>query len=369
MSSTKKTPTTLSTLSLGSLSNDVSLPDDAQDTISSVSWSPVSNHLAAASWDGKIRVYDVNANNRTANGTAMFNAVGPVLGCDWAKAGVDGVGIDAGNQDGTIIAAGGADKSLHILHLPTGQQATLSSHEKPIRSVRFVEIPESNTHIVASGSWDKTVKLWDLRQQSPVTTIMCEDRVYSMDAKSLLFVVATAERHIHLINLRRPTVISRTLESPLKHQTKVVDVFPDGKGWATASIEGKCSFNAVDKEEDRKINFKFRCHRGPPELKTKITKVWSVNDVRFHPVQHTVLVTAGSDGTFHFWDRIAHARLQAYPSTGSPITTTAFNHDGSLFAYALGYDWSKGCAANSQEIQTKLMLHSVTVEESTPKSK
>lgn len=63
---------------------DVALPSDADDTISSVSWSPVTNHLAAASWDGVVRVYDV-AQNGTARGIAMLKADGPLLSCDWAK--------------------------------------------------------------------------------------------------------------------------------------------------------------------------------------------------------------------------------------------------------------------------------------------
>ncbi|KAI1469527.1 uncharacterized protein F4812DRAFT_423487 [Daldinia caldariorum] len=76
---------THSTPDTGSLANDVDFPAHAQDTISSVSWSPVANHLAAASWDGKVRIYDVNAHNLTAKGAAMFAAAGPVFDCDWAK--------------------------------------------------------------------------------------------------------------------------------------------------------------------------------------------------------------------------------------------------------------------------------------------
>lgn len=67
------------------LSQDTALPADAEDTISSVSWSPVSNHLAAASWDGKVRIYDVAHNGSAANGVALLSADGPVFDCDWAK--------------------------------------------------------------------------------------------------------------------------------------------------------------------------------------------------------------------------------------------------------------------------------------------
>lgn len=70
---------------LGSLAKDISLPEDAQDTISSVSWSPVADHLAAASWDGKVRIYDVNAGSGAARGAALLAADGPLLDCDWAE--------------------------------------------------------------------------------------------------------------------------------------------------------------------------------------------------------------------------------------------------------------------------------------------
>jgi mRNA export factor len=65
-------------------SKDVTLPADAADTMSAVCWSPVANHLAASSWDGKVRVYDV-ATDGSARGVAMLTADGPVFSCDWSK--------------------------------------------------------------------------------------------------------------------------------------------------------------------------------------------------------------------------------------------------------------------------------------------
>ncbi|RYP10744.1 hypothetical protein DL765_008012 [Monosporascus sp. GIB2] len=316
-------------------SKDIALPADAEDTISSVSWSPVSNHLAAASWDGKVRIYDV-ARNESAVGVAMLRADGPVFDCDWAK---------RENQT----------------NAQTSQQAAVGSHEAPIRGVRFVEVPGSNAPIIATGSWDKTVKFWDMRQPTPLAALACKERVYSMDAKAQLLVVATAERHVHLVDLRNPTTFLRTTESPLRHQTRAATVFPDGKGWGLASIEGRCAIVALD-EKDSRSTFTFRCHRERPAR--GVTKVWAVNDVQFHPTRPTVFTTAGSDGTFHFWDRVARSRLKGYPPAGAAITSTRFNRDGSLFAYAVGYDWSMGCARNSPEIQTKLMLHRVLPEES-----
>ncbi|KAK8113226.1 WD40 repeat-like protein [Apiospora sp. TS-2023a] len=371
--------------------NDKVLPADAMDTISSVSWSPVANHLAAASWDGKVRIYDV-APGLSARAAAMLSVDSPLLSCDWAK-------------DGTMVLAGGADKRPHLLDLATGQQAAIGSHDAPIRSVRFLDTAamgaSAPAHLFATGSWDKTVKYWDMRQpEQPLATLACADRVYAMDAKSSLLVIATAERHIHLVDLRNPTVFLRTTQSPLTHQTRAVSAFPDGRGWATASIEGRCGINAFDKKKNGESNdFTFKCHRSAPNNK-QTTKVYTVNDVQFHPVHTTVFATAGSDGAFVFWDRESRHRRAHYdePATtdlppavvataaaknnkpfakgsaqqggGGPtraaITTTAFNRDGSLFAYAVGYDWSMGCAANSPNYPNRLVLHSVTSRDASP---
>ncbi|KAF3015345.1 hypothetical protein E8E14_010785 [Neopestalotiopsis sp. 37M] len=317
---------------------DVTLTSDIEDTISALSWSPAANHLAAASWDGKVRIFEVAANG-ASKGVAMLTADGPLLSCDWSK-------------DGKMVLAGGADKKLHLLDCQSGQQITVGSHDAPVRSVRSINIPNASGHIFASGSWDKTIKFWDIRQQSPAVALQCDDRVYAIDSKAQLLVAGTAGCKMHLVDLAMPSQFSRTMDSPLKYQTRAVSVFPDGKGWGTVSIEGRCGMNAVDEKDPTGINFTFRCHRGSPDAK-KVSLVYTVNDIQFHPVHHVSFSTVGSDGTYHFWDRVAHARLRAYPndggSVGGSITTSAFNKDGDMFAYAIGYDWSQGHSKNTPQ--------------------
>jgi mRNA export factor len=92
--------------------------------------------------------------------------------------------------------------------------------------------------MIVTGSWDKLIKYWDLRQPRPVATLSCRERVYSMDTKEKLLVVATADRWIQIINLDNPTTSYTEIQSPLKWQTEVVYCFPDGTGYAIGSIEG-----------------------------------------------------------------------------------------------------------------------------------
>jgi mRNA export factor len=115
---------------------------------------------------------------------------------------------------------------------------------------------------------------------------------------------------------------------------------------------------------NHRSNFSFKCHRDAPQ--GNVTNVYAVNDISFHP-QHGTFSTAGSDGTFHFWDKDAKHRLKGYPQVGGSITATKFNKTGSIFAYATSYDWSKGFQGNSATYPTKVTLHPVQPDECKPR--
>jgi mRNA export factor len=148
---------------------------------------------------------------------------------------------------------GGADKAARMLDLGAGQTTAtqVAAHDQPIRVVRFFDAPQSNAQMLVTGSWDKTIKYWDLRQSSAVATVQCQERVYTMDVKDKLLVVGTADRYINVINLNDPGKIYKTLQSPLKWQTRVVSCFADASGFAVGSIEGRCAIQYVEDKDAR----------------------------------------------------------------------------------------------------------------------
>jgi mRNA export factor len=65
--------------------------------------------------------------------------------------------------------------------------------------------------MLMTGSWDKTIKYWDGRTQTPAHTAQLPERVYCMDVKYPLCVAGTADRQILIYDLRKPNVEFKVL--------------------------------------------------------------------------------------------------------------------------------------------------------------
>lgn len=93
-----------------------------------------------------------------------------------------------------------------------------------------------------------------------------------------------------------------------------------------------------------------------------------MNSIAFHP--YGTFATAGSDGVYCYWDKDAKQRLKLFARMPNSITASAFNANGSIYAYALSYDWSKGVEYyQRQKEPCSIMLHAVQEVEIAKKKK
>ncbi|GAA95553.1 uncharacterized protein L969DRAFT_101656 [Mixia osmundae IAM 14324] len=329
---------------------DVELQNGPTDTASCLAWSPTADLLAISSWDNQVRIYQVDGQGQS-QGKAAYSHEGPVLSVCWSK-------------DGSKIISGGADKAARLFDAATQQSSQVAAHDAPIRAVKWID---ASNGLLCTGSWDKTIKYWDLRTSAPVLSVTLPERVYTMDVTFPWLVVGCANRNIEIYNLNNPGTLFRHIESPLKWQTRSIACFPDGQGFAVGSIEGRLAIQYID-EKQSSLNFSFRCHRKEQATNKNVSDIWAVNAVSFNQ-QHGTFSTAGADGTICYWDHLSKTRLKIFDNRGGPITSTAFSAQGTYFAYNVAYDWSKGHSGALPSNVNKTMLHLVKDEEVRKKPK
>lgn len=186
-------------------------------------------------------------------------------------------------------------------------------------------------------------QFWDTRSAVPIMSMNLSERCYCADVDYPMAAVGTADRGVCLYSLEGKPAEVKRVESPLKYQHRCVAIFRDKKtkqptGFALGSVEGRVAIQYVN-PTNPKDNFTFKCHRSQGAT-GGYQEIYAVNDVAFHPA-HGTLATVGSDGSFSFWDKDARTKLKSSELLDQPLTKCAFNHSGQIFAYAVGYDWSK----------------------------
>eukprot|EP01068_Selenidium_serpulae_P016380 Selendium_serpulae@DN6290_c0_g1_i2.p2 len=351
--------------------NSHELPNCPNDTISCLSWAPNLNQglqlLAASSWDGTLRVWEVHRKQTPTLGQsnvgqqiesqikAGFQNPVPTLACALSKDGV--------------LFSGGCEKVLKAHNIPQNVTQTVGTHNEPISKVFH------DNNLAITGSWDRSIRFWDLRQQTPALTLNLTNKVWAMDVFWPLVIVVqptttTLETHIFDMNMPNPAQPREKEASSLYHQPRQCRFFGNGKGWGIVATEGRAMIHYLNPPPN-KAKFAFKSHRIEPgnnaNQRGALSKVFPINSIDFH-AQKGTLCTCGADGGIAFWDHENKQRLIALETSNTPVLDVRYDPSGVMLAYGLGYDWSKGHSGfTPQNAVNKAMIHPLTDEMRDPK--
>lgn len=304
------------------------LPNPPSDTVSEIGCSLMHNLIAVSSWDGTIRTYDPTNLYTTSNSVVNVNK--PLLTCCFSK------------EVPSLAFAGAVDGSLHMVDLQTNQTSSFQAHSEGIRSVRYF------SNMLVTGSWDKTVKFWDVRSSKLVFSLDLPGKIYTMELEKEMLAMSLSGNEVITYNLndinQRKNHVSK-----LNWMIRSIACAQDNETFALGGIEGKAEIFNINSPVKKMI---FRCHRVD-------NKVYSVNSVSFLPGNHNVLATAGGDGTIVFFD--SQSRMKIFTQNeNEPITCGRFNPSGSHYIYATGNDWSTGYVTTYKPTQLKTIQVSTT---------
>lgn len=300
----------------GTSSSEFKLDNPPTDCIQRVKFNPTdNNNLLTASWDSKVRLYDISVNKIKA----QYEHDGPVL--------------DVAFQNPDRCWSGGTDSDVKVFDFETEKVSIVGGHSQPVKCVDF--IPDAN--IIASASWDRALKFWDPRlsdnstNKALISTNQLPDRAYTMAVCGDKIIVGCAGRKVVIWDLRNMTSVHR--DSLLKYQIRCIEAFPNRKGYVVGSIEGRVAVEYMDTApEIQKQKYAFKCHRSKDPT-TGMEIVYPVNAISFHQRFNT-FATGGSDGYVSIWDGQNKKRLVQFHKYPNSISSLSFSNDGNLIAIA-----------------------------------
>ncbi|XP_067121988.1 mRNA export factor-like [Centruroides vittatus] len=321
---------------------DIEVTEPSKDTISCLAFTPVQtqNFLVSGSWDNELRCWEIRDDGSSIPKAIQFHQK-PVLDITWSS-------------DGTKLFSASCDETVNMWDLNTNQLIRIGQHKSSVKTVDFVT--SSRYSYIMTGSWDRTLKFWDSKSPNPVHNIDLPERCYCAFVKYPMAVVGLAGRTIIVYDLEGGFKEYKRMESPLPCQIRCLIGFVKNNK-ANLIVGGEIGAIAVQcvNVDNLGENFYFRCHRREFG---NVVDVYPINGLALHPLDD-IVASVGSDGRYVFWDLNARCALRTSNFFDQSLTSCCFNSKGDVFAYSLGYDWSKGHEFNNNR-RSRIYLHRAT---------
>ncbi|MCT7956745.1 protein kinase domain-containing protein [Laspinema palackyanum] len=231
------------------------------------------------------------------------------------------------SPDGLAIASGSFDGTIKIWNLETGALIrTLTGHSDAGEMVSSVAIAPNGTLLVSSSNgYGGTIKIWNLATGEllstiPGTSLGISSIAISPDSK--LLASGSEEGNIYLWNLDSGEAIG-TLNGHLGTVFSVV-FSPDGQTLASASEDGSIKLWPV-------ANQSTESGLAQTETRQLSGHVGTVFSVAFSP-NGKMLASGSADNTIKLWDLSKGQEISSFSGHAGTMFSVAFSPDGNTIA-------------------------------------
>ena len=253
------------------------------------------------------------------------------------------ISVEAVNKNGDVGYA-----SFGLVEISPHHIATLAGHTDQVGSVSF----SSDGNTLATGSWDGTVKLWDVMTQQDIATLRSEgDRLsFSSDGETLA--TGSWDGTVKLWDVTTQQEID-TLPGHTD-QVDSVSFSRDGSTLATGARDGtvklwdvaaRQEIDTLTGHTDQVDSVSFSSDGSTLATGSwdGTVKLWDVathrnigtlphgtgvNSVVFSPVDATLLATGARDGTVKLWDVTTQQDIGTLPGHTNQVNSVLFSRDG-----------------------------------------
>ncbi|CAK76891.1 unnamed protein product (macronuclear) [Paramecium tetraurelia] len=353
--------------------NDASLEQRVrlEDTVSAISWgTTIPNFLAISSWDGKVRILEIQQNSykRELFERRSFQVDGQV---GQVKNPI--ICMDAKGDLSQIFVGCGFDHTVKVIDTNSGQIASIGQHQALIISVYWIE----SAQMILSISTDQSLKMWDVRAPGqPRFQCQFQYKPLVSDCNFPLLVIGFASEKLSIINLNELQQLPgrfQYIDSPLGtySQLTALAIFPSRDGFTLGSIDGRGHQTNITTKQTQgmptefqlKSIMTFKAHKVEDNQKGKVQNYFfPVNCIQMNIKNNYFLMTAGGEGQMIFWDINVRNKIRTFQFNCNPIVCAKMSPDGSMLAYALGNDFSKG-PEFFNEFQPKIQVHFIPENE------
>ncbi|MDX2228277.1 MAG: AAA-like domain-containing protein [Leptolyngbyaceae cyanobacterium bins.349] len=276
-----------------------------RDLIRTVAYSPNGKTIASGSWDGTVKLWNVQTGKEIRTITGHTDIVTSVMF----------------SPDGKTLASASGDLTIRVWNVQTGEELQrLVGHTDIVTSVDFS--PDGKT--IASGSGDGTIKLWNVRNGKELRTFsghldIVNSVAFSPDGKTIAS--SSRDQTVRVWNVQTG---EERYYSLMGHRKAVISVSfsPDGKTIASGS-------------EDRLI--KLWDVREGREIQTLSGHQAGVFSVGFSP-NGQMLVSGSEDKTIKVWDVQSGDVIYTFGGHQSAVRGVSFSPDGKAI---LSGSWDK----------------------------